>query len=121
MAKYRNNNHRFLFSNEVYDAFKHFTQVGLPAAGALYFGLAQIWGFPNAEQVVGTVAVVNTFFGVVLVGAQRSYDKSDAKYDGVVPVSEDEDGLHIGPMQLTKLEDPRDIAKMSEVRFKVEK
>ena len=32
-----------LLSNKTYDWLKYIAQVFLPAVGALYFGLAQIW------------------------------------------------------------------------------
>ena len=71
-----------LLSNKTYDWLKYIAQVFLPAVGALYFGLAQIWGLPNAEQVVGTVAIVDTFLGTVLLISTKQYDNSSAKYDG---------------------------------------
>ena len=71
-----------LLSNKTYDWLKYIAQVFLPAVGALYFGLAQIWGLPNAEQVVGTVAIVDTFLGAVLFISTKQYDNSSAKYDG---------------------------------------
>ena len=71
-----------LLSNKTYDWLKYIAQVFLPAVGALYFGLAQIWGLPNAEEVVGTVAIVDTFLGAVLLISTKQYDNSSAKYDG---------------------------------------
>ena len=59
--------------NNTYDILKEIALVWLPAIGALYFGLAQTWGLPYAEQVVGTVAVVDTFLGTVLHISNKKY------------------------------------------------
>lgn len=64
-----------LMSNKVYDVLKWIAMVFLPAAGALYFGLANIWGFPYAEQIVGSVSVIDTFLGAVLMISTNEYNK----------------------------------------------
>ena len=64
-----------LFDNKTYDVLKWIAQILLPALGALYFGLAQIWGFPYGEQIVGSVAVVDTFLGVILGISTANYNK----------------------------------------------
>lgn len=75
-----------LLSNKQYDFIKYLAQILLPAVGALYFGLAQIWGLPNAEQVVGTFTTVDIFLGATLLLSSKQYDKSDAKYDGALVI-----------------------------------
>ena len=62
-------------SNKTYDVLKFIAQIVLPAIGALYFGLAGIWGFPYAEQIVGTITVVDTFLGTILGISTASYKK----------------------------------------------
>lgn len=62
-------------SNKVYDILKKIALVWLPAAGTLYFTLAGIWGFPYAEQIVGTVTAVDTFLGIVLGISTLQYNK----------------------------------------------
>lgn len=69
-------------SNRTYDALKWVAQILLPALGALYFGLSQIWGFPNGEEVVGTITIVDVFLGALLGLSSQRYNKSEAKYDG---------------------------------------
>lgn len=64
-----------MIPNKVYDILKWIAQILLPAIGALYFGLAGIWGFPYAEQVVGTVTVIDTFLGVLLGISTYQYNK----------------------------------------------
>lgn len=62
-------------NNKVYDTLKWIAQILLPAIGTLYFGLAGIWGLPYAEQVVGTITVIDTFLGVVLGVSTLQYNK----------------------------------------------
>lgn len=64
-------------SNKVYDVLKWIAMVALPAIGTLYFALAGIWGFPYAEEVVGTITAVDTFLGVVLNVASAQYNKTE--------------------------------------------
>ena len=63
-------------SNKMYDILKYIAQIVLPALGTLYFALASIWGFPYAEQIVGTITAVDTFLGVLLKISTDSYNKA---------------------------------------------
>lgn len=62
-------------SNKVYDVLKYVTQIGLPALGTLYFTLSNIWGFPYAEEVVGTISAIVTFLGILLGISSAKYKK----------------------------------------------
>ena len=62
-------------SNKTYDVLKWIAMVVLPAIGTLYFALAGIWGFPYAEQIVGTITAVDTFLGVLLGISAAQYKK----------------------------------------------
>ena len=66
-----------MFSNKVYDALKWIAQYLLPAIGTLYFAVAGIWGLPCGEQVVGTIAAIDTFLGVVLGISTAQYKKTN--------------------------------------------
>ena len=62
-------------SNKAYDILKWIAQYFLPAAGALYFALAKIWGLPFGTEIVGTIAAVDTFLGVILGISTATYNK----------------------------------------------
>ena len=62
-------------SNRLFDTLKWITLVVLPALGALYFGLSEIWGLPYGEQIVGTITVVDTFLGAILGISNAQYKK----------------------------------------------
>lgn len=65
-------------SNKTYDILKWVAQYFLPAVGTLYLALSKIWGFPNGEEVMGTVAAIDTFLGVVLGISSANYNKQNA-------------------------------------------
>ena len=66
-------------SNKVYDILKWIAQILLPAIGTLYFALAQIWGFPYAEQIVGTITAIDCFLGALLGISTVMYKKNGNK------------------------------------------
>lgn len=53
-------------SSGLYDKLKFIALVLLPAAGSAYFALADIWHWPNPEQVVGSITVIDTVLGGLL-------------------------------------------------------
>ena len=43
--------------------------------GALYYGLAKVWSLPLAEEVVGTITVIDTFLGALLGISTINYEE----------------------------------------------
>lgn len=66
-----------ILNDKAYDILKWVALILLPALGALYFGLAGIWGFPYGEQIVGTITVLDTFLGVILGISTIQYNKKE--------------------------------------------
>lgn len=62
-------------SNKTYDILKYVAQIVLPALGALYFALSQIWGLPYGEQIVGTITALDCFLGAILGISTVRYNK----------------------------------------------
>lgn len=62
-------------SDELYDLLRAIADLLLPALGALYFGLAGIWGFPYGEEIVGSITLVVAFLDIVLRILKGKYDK----------------------------------------------
>ena len=60
-------------SNKTYDILKWIAQILLPAIGTLYFAIAQIWGLPYSEQIVGTITALDAFLGAILGVSSRAY------------------------------------------------
>lgn len=66
-------------NNKTYDALKFVAQIVLPALGTLYFALAQTWGLPLAEEIVGTITAVDAFLGAVLRISTVQYKRSQQR------------------------------------------
>lgn len=107
-----------LLSNQRYSQLKFLVTLVLPAFGAFYFGLAGLWGLPAGDQVVGTCALLATFFGVVLKFSEITYDKSDAAYDGEMQVIDTEAGKMV---QLEFNGEPETVEEKDRVTFRVNK
>lgn len=107
-----------LLRNEVYDVLKFIAQIALPAFGTLYFAIAQIWGLPAAEQVIGTITAADVFLGVLLGLSTSSYNKSDAIHDGIMVVDTSNAARDTYSLELsTPIED---LANKKVITFKVE-
>lgn len=65
-----------VLDNKTYDLLKWIALIVLPAIGALYFGLAKIWGLPYGEEIVGTITVLDTFLGALLGVSTNNYNKN---------------------------------------------
>lgn len=108
-----------MLTNRTYDFLKRVVELGLPALGTFYFALAQIWGLSYGEQVVGTIAALATLGGVLLVFADRSYNKSAFKYDGVAFLSTDsEDNQYLAFDLDSSI--PGEISKRKELLIKID-
>ena len=62
-------------NSKLYDILKWIAQILLPALGTLYFAVASIWGFPYAEQIVGTITAIDCFLGALLGISTALYNK----------------------------------------------
>ncbi len=101
--------------NKVYDALKFIAQIGLPALGTLFAAVSGYWKWPNTEEVVGTIMAVDFFLGTLLGLSSRSYNNSDAKFDGSFDVEDGETGKKI----VLSLEDnPEALGTQKELLFK---
>jgi hypothetical protein len=106
-----------MLSDHSYNLIKKLVQIVLPALATLYFTLSTIWDLPYAEQIVGTLAAVATFLGVVLGLSKKSYDASDAKYDGDVIVTQTPLGNTRYSLELNT--DPEELKNKKDISFKV--
>lgn len=62
-------------SDRVYTILKYLCQIAIPAVGGLYFGLAQLWNLPYAEQIVGSCSCVAAFIGILIGVSSYQYYK----------------------------------------------
>lgn len=66
-----------MLSNRMYDILKWVTMIALPALATAYVGLAAVWGFPYADEVAKTTAVICTLLGALLGISTAQYNKAD--------------------------------------------
>ena len=63
--------------NSTYDLLKYLTIIVLPAIGALYTGLSQIWALPYAAEIPATITVICTFLGAILCISTAQYNQGE--------------------------------------------
>lgn len=63
-------------SDKAYTVLKWLTLICIPAFTTAYVGLAAIWGFPYADQVAKTSAVVCVLLGSLLGISTAEYNRS---------------------------------------------
>ena len=63
--------------NKVYDVLKWVVVIVIPALTTAYVGLAMIWGFPYADKIAKTSAVVCTLLGAILGISTIEYNKEE--------------------------------------------
>jgi hypothetical protein len=91
--------------SRAYDRLKWVALVLLPAVSAAYFGLGQIWHFPFLEEVVGSIAVLDTVLGLLISKSSKDFSKRlDApEFMGHLTIVQEIDGQ---PLQIRM--DPKD-------------
>ncbi len=67
-----------ILDNKTYDILKWIALVVLPALGTLYFALSSIWGFPNGNEVVGTITAIDAFLGALLGVSASNYTNKES-------------------------------------------
>ena len=104
-------------SNKMYDFWKYVAQIFLPATGALYFALSQIWGLPYGEEVIGTITSVDIFLGALLLLSSNTYNKVvDSEVGGTLMVDRSE----TDPLLYLELDAPIDTLPLrKQIMFRV--
>lgn len=111
---------RPLLGDRTYDYIKFLAQIVLPVIGTLYFGLAQLWGFPHAAEVVGTITLIDTALGGLLSISSAGYRRSnDPNAGSLVQVgSHPETGMPHLALTLNKT--PDELMEKNTITLKVE-
>ena len=64
-----------ILPDKIYDILKWITMIVIPALATAYVGLAAVWGWPYADQIAKTAAVVCTLLGALLWISTAQYNK----------------------------------------------
>ena len=68
--------------DKVYDVLKWIVMIVIPALTTAYVGLASVWGFPYADPIAKTSAIVCTLLGAILGISTITYNKENQPPDG---------------------------------------
>jgi len=90
--------------------YKQFIQIYIPAVSSLYFIVSAIVGLPFTVEVIGTLAIVETFLGIRITNKAKHYD-------GQMIVVEKTEGGKLFSLQLNG--DPEELEEKDSVSFKV--
>lgn len=71
-------------SEEAYLLFRRLVEYVFPALGTLYFTIAQLWGLPYAEEVVGTIVALAAFFAVIVKLSRWAYQNDNSRFDAAL-------------------------------------
>jgi hypothetical protein len=66
-----------MLPDKVYDALKWIVMIAIPALTTAYVGLSTIWGWPYADEVAKTSAVVCALLGALLGISTAQYNKQE--------------------------------------------
>lgn len=106
-----------MLSNNLYSKAKWFVMIFLPAVSTLYFALGNIWGFPYVTEVIGSIAALTAFLGVILGISTKAYNASDVRFGGAIDIAKNEAGTKVFSLNLNS--DPEEIEMLPEVTFKI--
>ncbi len=107
----------FQLSNNLYEKLKLVTRIILPGIATLYFTLANIWDWSNAEEVVGTIAAITLFLGGTLQISNRNYNNDDSRFAGDLTYTFDTSVKSVYSLELSG--QPEDLVLNEEANFKV--
>ena len=74
----------YLLPDSAYDKIKYIVTIVIPALGLLYVGLAGVWGWPFADEMARSIAIVETFLCSIM-GISTLTAKGDPDATGVLP------------------------------------
>lgn len=63
--------------NKVYDILKWVVMICIPALTTAYVGLSTVWGWPYADSIAKTSAIVCTLLGALLGISTAEYNKDN--------------------------------------------
>lgn len=88
--------------NGVYDFLRQLVEKGFPGLGVLYAVLAGYWHWGYTVEVVGSLAAIAVFGGLLLSLARKGYtvESAPVKYDGKVVEDVNEAGQPVLRLQL---------------------
>lgn len=104
MADHAATNSGLVLSDTAYDKLRMVVEKVFPGVGVLYTALATLWGWGYVTEVVGSLAALAVFGGILLSLARKGYapttDAPPGGYDGQVVSDVNEAGDTVLRLQL---------------------
>lgn len=75
-------------SDKLYAALKWVALVLLPAVATLIFALGGVWEWDFKDKLVGTLAAIDTFIGVIIRVSSKQYYGNPDNFDGDLIIAE---------------------------------
>jgi len=106
-----------VLSSKWYNNLKWLVLIFIPALSALYFGLSAVFpGLPGGTQVVGTLALLATFLGLILGLSSQNFAKQGS--DGSINAVIDGDQVVLSNFALPNIA-PEELAAKKSVTIQV--
>lgn len=107
-------------NDKVYNFLKWLVVICLPAVGAAYFTLSDLWNLPKSFEVVGTITVIQTFLGGIVGVSSYNYGKTTERHAGVISHTGNDVDTGLPDLAMTVQKDPRDLVQKKRVVFDIE-
>ncbi len=107
------------FSNETYDKVKWVAQIFLPGLATAYFALSQLLNLPYGAEVVGVIAIVDTFLGTLLSASSSNYRQDNELDAGYMRNTGPDEDTGIPGIGLVVTKPPEELLSKNTVTFKV--
>lgn len=66
----------FILTEKSHQVIKWVVMILLPASGAFYYALSNLWSLPYTKEVVGTITAITSFAGLLLGYSTKQYNKT---------------------------------------------
>lgn len=117
MSEHAEKTGSFTVTNASYDFLKKLVEIILPGLGTLYFGLSAFWPLPYVESIVGSIAVLCVFLGLVLRTSSKNYTPEVPNEMGHFVINTTD--VDRAPYRLELNEDLADLEKKDTISFRV--
>jgi hypothetical protein len=107
----------FTVTNGTYDSLKRLVEIILPGLGTMYFGLSVFWPLPYVDSIVGSIAVICVFLGLVLRDSSKNYTPEAPNEMGSFVINTTE--IDRAPYRLELDADLADLEKKDTISFRV--
>jgi hypothetical protein len=108
----------YLLDSKTYNLIKNVVTIVLPTFATLYAALSVVMNFVNPEVVVVASAVFAMFGGILLKISEKSWNKSNSKYDGELITTGNDADTGLPDLKLNLRASPEGFVDRKTIRLK---